>query len=155
MAKSKWEDVKEKLILVECWARDGLTDEQIANNLGISTSTFYEYKKNYSEFSESLKRGKEIVDYEVENSLLKRALGYEFEEKTYETKWDENQGRFREVLTKKVKKEVVPDTTAQIYWLNNRKPKQWRNKRNDEENNNENLNKVEQLLSKIKEEANK
>jgi hypothetical protein len=155
MAKSKWNDIKEKLILVECWARDGLTDEQISNNLGISTTTFYEYKKNYPEFSESLKRGKEIVDYEVENALLKRALGYEFEEKTYETRWDENQGRFREVLAKKVRKEVVPDTTAQIYWLNNRKPKQWRNKRNEEEGNNENLNKVEQLLSKIKEEANK
>lgn len=155
MAKSKWSDIKEKLILVECWARDGLTDEQISNNLGISTTTFYEYKKNYPEFSESLKRGKEIVDYEVENALLKRALGYEFEEKTYETRWDENQGRFREVLAKKVRKEVVPDTTAQIYWLNNRKPKQWRNKRNEEEGNNENLNKVEQLLSKIKEEANK
>lgn len=155
MAKSKWSDIKEKLILVECWARDGLTDEQISNNLGISTTTFYEYKKNYPEFSESLKRGKEIVDYEVEKALLKRALGYEFEEKTYETRWDENQGRFREVLTKKVRKEVVPDTTAQIYWLNNRKPKQWRNKRNEEEGNNENLNKVEQLLTKIKEEANK
>jgi hypothetical protein len=155
MAKSKWNDIKEKLILVECWARDGLTDEQISNNLGISTTTFYEYKKNYPEFSESLKRGKEIVDYEVENALLKRALGYEFEEKTYETRWDENQGRFREVLTKKVRKEVVPDTTAQIYWLNNRKPEQWRNKRNEEEGNNKNLNKVEQLLTKIKEEANK
>lgn len=155
MAKSKWNDIKEKLILVECWARDGLTDEQISNNLGISTTTFYEYKKNYPEFSESLKRGKEIVDYEVENALLKRALGYEIEEKTYETRWDENQGRFREVLTRKVRKEVVPDTTAQIYWLNNRKPKQWRNKRNEEKGNNENLNKVEQLLSKIKEEANK
>ena len=155
MAKSKWSDIKEKLILVECWARDGLTDEQISNNLGISTTTFYEYKKNYPEFSESLKRGKEIVDYEVENALLKRALGYEFEEKTYETRWDENQGRFREVLTKKVRKEVVPDTTAKIYWLNNRKPKQWRNKRNEEEGNNEILNKVEQLLTKIKEEANK
>ena len=46
MAKSKWSDIKEKLILVECWARDGLTDEQISNNLGISTTTFYEYKKN-------------------------------------------------------------------------------------------------------------
>ncbi|MFQ7076297.1 MAG: transposase [Clostridia bacterium] len=155
MAKSKWNDIKEKLILVECWARDGLTDEQISNNLGISTTTFYEYKKNYPEFSESLKRGKEIVDYEVENALLKRALGYEFEEKTYETRWDKNQGRFREVLTKKVRKEVVPDTTAQIYWLNNRKPKQWRNKRNEEEGNNEKLNKVEQLLTKIKEEAHK
>ena len=155
MAKSKWNDIKEKLILVECWARDGLTDEQISNNLGISTTTFYEYKKNYPEFSESLKRGKEIVDYEVENALLKRALGYEFEEKTYETRWDENQGRFREVLTKKARKEVVPDTTAQIYWLNNRKPEQWRNKRNEEEGNNKNLNKVEQLLTKIKEEADK
>lgn len=123
MAKSKWEDIKEKLILVEGWAREGLTDEQIANNLGISTSTFYEYKKNYSEFSEALKKGKEIVDFEVENALLKNALN--------------------------------GNITAQIYWLNNRKPKQWRNKRNDEENNNENLNKVEQLLSKIKEEANK
>jgi hypothetical protein len=123
MAKSKWEDIKEKLILVEGWAREGLTDEQIANNLGISTSTFYEYKKNYSEFSEAIKKGKEIVDFEVENALLKNALN--------------------------------GNITAQIYWLNNRKPKQWRNKRNDEENNNENLNKVEQLLSKIKEEANK
>ncbi len=155
MAKSKWEDIKEKLILIECWARDGLTDEQISSNLGISTSTFYEYQKKHSEFLEALKKGKEIVDYEVENALLKRALGYEYEEKTYETRWDENQGRFREILTKKVKKEIVPDTTAQIYWLNNRKPKQWRNKRNDEGNNNENLNKVEQLLNKIKEEANK
>ena len=123
MAKSKWKHIKEKLILVEGWAREGLTDEQIANNLGISTSTFYEYKKNYSEFSEALKKGKEIVDFEVENALLKNALN--------------------------------GNITAQIYWLNNRKPKQWRNKRNDEENNNENLNKVEQLLSKIKEEANK
>ena len=123
MAKSKWKDIKGKLILVEGWAREGLTDEQIANNLGISTSTFYEYKKNYSEFSEALKKGKEIVDFEVENALLKNALS--------------------------------GNITAQIYWLNNRKPKQWRNKRNDEENNNENLNKVEQLLTKIKEEANK
>lgn len=123
MAKSKWNKVKDKLVLVEGWARDGLTDEQIANNLGIATSTFYEYKKNYVEFSETLKKGKEVVDYEVENALLKSALS--------------------------------GNVTAQIYWLNNRKPRQWRNKRNDEENSSENLNKVEQLLNKIKEESNK
>lgn len=74
MAKSKWEQVKDKLILVEGWARDGLTDEQIANNLDLSSSTFYEYKNKYPEFSESLKKGKEIIDYEVENALLKNAL---------------------------------------------------------------------------------
>ena len=74
MAKSKWEQVKDKLVLVEGWARDGLTDIQIAENLGISKDTFYEYKKKYPDFSDSLKKGKEIVDYEVENALLKNAL---------------------------------------------------------------------------------
>lgn len=74
MAKSKWEEVKEKLILVEGWARDGLTNEQIAENLGINQDTFYNYKKKYPEFSETLKKGKEIIDYQVENALLKSAL---------------------------------------------------------------------------------
>ena len=121
MAKSKWKDIKEKLTLIEGWAREGLTDEQIANNLDISTSTFYEYKNKYSEFSESLKKGKEIIDFEVENALLKNAL-------------DGN-------------------VTAQIYWLNNRKPKQWKNKRENIESNSEEITRVEQLLNKIKEEA--
>lgn len=128
MAKSKWEQVKDKLILVEGWARDGLTDIQIAENLGISKDTFYEYKKKHTDFSDSLKRGKEVVDYEVENALLKRALGYEYEEKTYETRYDERTGKSVERLIKRITKQVSPDTTAQIYWLNNRKPKQWRNK---------------------------
>lgn len=121
MAKSKWEEVKEKLVLIEGWARDGLTDEQIASNLDISTSTLYEYKNKYSEFSESLKKGKEVVDYQVENALLKNAL--------------------------------EGNVTAQIYWLNNRKPKQWKNKRENIESNSEEITKVEQLLNKIKEEA--
>lgn len=119
MAKSKWKNIKEKLTLIEGWAREGLVDEQIANNLDISTSTFYEYKNKYSEFSESLKKGKEIIDFEVENALLKNAL-------------DGN-------------------VTAQIYWLNNRKPKQWKNKRENTENNKEEISKVEQILVKIRE----
>ena len=136
MAKSKWNDVKEKLNLVECWARDGLTDKQIATNLNISEDTFYEYKKKYPEFSEFLKRGKEVVDYEVENSLLKRALGYEYEEKTYETVYDDHQGAYIEKLTKRVTKQVAPDTTAQIFWLKNRKPKVWRDKQEIEHSGN-------------------
>ena len=79
MAKSKYfTHVEPKLKLVECWARDGLTDEQIANNLGIAYSTLREYRDKYSALSAALKKGKEIVDYEVENALLKRALGYEY-----------------------------------------------------------------------------
>ena len=104
------------------WARDGLTDEQIAKNLGIAYSTFREYKNKYSALSAALKKGKEVIDYEVENALLKRVLGYEYEEVTYEHGEE----------TKRVLKHVVPDTTAQIFWLKNRKPQQWRDKKDIE-----------------------
>ncbi len=65
---------KDKLILLEGWAREGLTDEQIAHNMGIANSTYYEWKKKSKEISEALKKNKEIVDFEVENALLKSAL---------------------------------------------------------------------------------
>lgn len=109
---------KDKLILLEGWARDGLTDEQIAKNIGISRASLYEWKKKEIDISDALKKGKEIVDFEVENALLKRALGYEYEEETYENG----------ILTKKVKKQVPPDTTAQIFWLKNRKPNNWKDR---------------------------
>lgn len=123
MAKSKWEThVKDRLIEVEGWARDGLTDEQIAKNLGISIQTFYTYKEKYLEFFESLKRGKEVVDREVENALLKRALGYNFVEETTEELPDGS------TKSKTVIKHIPGDTTAQIFWLKNRKPDVWRDK---------------------------
>lgn len=76
MAKGKYQEwlEPEKLTLLQGWARDGLTDEQIAHNMGITAKTLYEWKKRYSEICETLKKGKEIVDYEVENALLKNAL---------------------------------------------------------------------------------
>ena len=95
---------KDKLILLEGWARDGLTDEQIAKNIGINRTTLYDWKKKEVNIADALKKGKEVIDFEVENALLKRALGYEYEEETYENG----------ILTKKVKKQVPPDTTAQI-----------------------------------------
>jgi len=149
MAKSKWDSVNEKIELIECWARDGLTEEQIAKNLGIAYSTFREYKKKYSALSAALKKGKEIIDYEVENALLKRALGYSYEEKTIEKVWNNSKEKYEEVVTKRVRKEVVPDTTAQIFWLKNRRPNKWRDKQIMEHD----TSKVELLLSKLKEEA--
>lgn len=127
MAKSKYDShVKDNLVLVTSWARNGLTDLQIAHNLGISEDTFYNYKNKYTEFSEALKKGKEVIDFEVENALLKRALGYKYDEITKELV-DGNM-----VETKRVTKEVQPDTTAQIFWLKNRKPKEWRDKKDVE-----------------------
>jgi len=128
VAKSKWDSVKDKLILVEAWARDGLTDCQIAKNLGISESTLNKYKLDHSEFLQSLKKGKEVVDIEVENSLLKRAKGYAYKEQTFEKVWNADLGKYITVNTKTVTKEVQPDTTAQIFWLKNRKPVQWRDR---------------------------
>lgn len=129
----------DKLILLEGWARDGLTDEQIAKNIGIATSTFYEWKKKELEFSEALKKGKEVIDFEVENALLKRALGYEYEEETYENG----------ILTKKVKKQVAPDTTAQIFWLKNRKPNNWKDRVETDEDK-EAVANASQVIAKIR-----
>ena len=96
--KSKYEDFisRKGLVLVEGWARDGLTDLQIAHNIGIRPSTFYDWKNKHSEFSEALKRSKEVADYEVESALFKKAK--------------------------------MGDTTAQIFWLKNRRPEKWRDK---------------------------
>ncbi|MFL0197777.1 transposase [Clostridium sp. WILCCON 0269] len=143
MGKSKLDTVKDKLILVEGWARDGLTDEQIAKNLGIGKTAFYKYKRTFAEFENALKKGKEVIDFEVENALLKRALGYSYTEVIRERvlRKDKN-GKvltdihgfptYDMVVTKIVKKEVVPDTTAQIFWLKNRKPKEWKDKQDIE-----------------------
>ena len=120
MAKGKYREwlSEDGLIKIQGWARDGLIDKQIAHNMGITTKTLYEWKNKYGEISEALKKGKEVIDRQVENALLKRALGYAYDETTYEDG----------VETKRVTKEVAPDTTAQIFWLKNRKPAEWRDK---------------------------
>ena len=128
MAKSKateWLE-QDKLTLLEAWARDGLTNEQIAKNMGINPSTLYDYMNKFVEISNALKKGKEVVDIEVENALLKRALGYTIT--LCEQKVD------KDGCVHDLKKDVhVPgDTTAQIFWLKNRKPKNWKDKQNNE-----------------------
>lgn len=131
MAKGKYEYwlTEEGLLQLEAWARNGLTDEQIAKNIGISRSTLNEWKKRYSDISDTLKKNKNVVDVQVENALLKRALGYEYTETTSERHYNQDKDDYEMVVTKKVTKQVVPDTTAQIFWLKNRKPDVWRDKR--------------------------
>lgn len=131
MAKGKYEQwlTEEGLLQLEAWARNGLTDEQIAANIGITRKTLAEWKNKYGDICDTLKRGKEIVDIQVENALLKRALGYSYTETTREKQFNPQTGEYELVVTKTVEKEVQPDTTAQIFWLKNRKPEQWRDKR--------------------------
>lgn len=136
MAKGKYQEwlTEEGLLQLESWARDGLTDEQIASNMGIGYSTLQTWKSKYQDIQDTLKRGKEVVDIQVENALLKRALGYSYDEVTRERVLDYDQSTGQVVgshieITKTVKKEVQGDTTAQIFWLKNRRPEQWRDKR--------------------------
>lgn len=130
MAKGKYQEwlTEEGLIRIQGWARDGLTDEQIAANMGIHTATLYDWKKKYPEVSEALKEGKEVIDRQVENALLKRAIGYTYEEVTRELSEDLVTGESKLVVTKVVTKQVAPDTTAQIFWLKNRKHPEWKDK---------------------------
>jgi len=102
MGKGKYQEwiTEEGLIKLEGWAKDGLTDEQIAKNIGITAKTLYEWKNKFSDVCETLKRGKDVVDRQVENSLFESAL--------------------------------EGNTTAQIFWLKNRKPKEWRDKQDIE-----------------------
>lgn len=117
------------LLKVQGWARDGLSNEQIAHNIGINQDTLYEWQKRFPEFSEAIKKGKEVVDREVENAMLKRALGYEYDEVTQEPVTDKDTGITEMRVTKRVTKQIVPDVTAQIFWLKNRKPNEFRDKR--------------------------
>lgn len=124
MATGKYQEwlLPDGLLRLEGWARDGLTDEQLANNIGINPSTLYEWKKKYTEIANALKRGKEVIDIEVENALLKRAIGYEYTEERIE-KSDKDGVKLVQTV-----KHIPPDTTAQIFWLKNRLPEKYRDK---------------------------
>lgn len=126
---TKWL-TEDGLLLLQGWARNGLTDEQIAHNCGIGMTTLNTWKAKYREIREALKEGKEAIDILVENALLKRALGYEYIETTHERVKvgvdNDGQPIYGMALTKTVTKMVIPDTTAQIFWLKNRKKTEWR-----------------------------
>lgn len=142
--KGKYEEwlTEDGLTTVEGWARDGLTDEQIAHNIGIAGRTYYEWQERFPQFAQAIKKGKAPVDIQVENALLKRALGYEYEETT--TEIIENPDGTKRKHIKKVTKMVLPDTLAQFFWLKNRRPDKWRDKPAVEDNST--LEKLDKLL---------
>ena len=114
------------MLRVEGWARSGLIDAQIAAKIGITPQTLCEWVRRFPSFSEALKRGKKPVDDEVENALLKSALGFEYEETITEIV-EQADGTQRKQI-KKVKRYSPPSNTAQIFWLKNRRPDRWREK---------------------------
>lgn len=147
IAKSKYEtDVKPRLVEIEAWKRDGLTDEQICKNLGIVKDTFYKYKEKYTDFSDALKKGKEVADIEVENALFKRAIGYTYKEVTKEVK--DIDGK-KSTFIKEVTKVVHGDVAAQIFWLKNRKSNNWKDKRENENDDTKLIEVLDKLEEKL------
>lgn len=132
---SKYTDwaTPENLILVQGWRRDGLSDEQIANNIGVHVSTVYSWRKEHSEFGEAYKKGTEVSTYEVENALYKSAIGHfveEIEMVETTTPMGVNQTK------KKHRRYIPPNTAAQIFILKNRRPDWWKDKREFESTSN-------------------
>lgn len=136
MAKGKYEYwlTPEGLLKLEGWARDGLIEEQVAKNMGISRSTLNDWKKKYPDILNTLKKGKEVADRNVENALYESAIGKKYKVKkpikVKEVQYRDGK-RVKEVEhIEYAEEEIVipPNTTAQIFWLKNRKPDVWRDK---------------------------
>lgn len=116
---------EDNLMLLECWARDGYTLQDICNRIGIGMSTFTGWRQRYPEIDKALKAGREIIDYKVENALLKSALGYKTKEVKVTTIM--RRGVVVETQTEVLDKEQAPNVSAIQCWLYNRLPKKWKN----------------------------
>lgn len=116
---------EDNLLLIECWTRDGYTIEDIANKIGIEKKTIYDWRVNHPEIDQALRNGREIVDYKVENALLKSALGYKKKEVKVTTTL--RYGKVVETVKEVTESEQAPNVNAIQTWLYNRQRDKWKN----------------------------
>lgn len=116
------------LLLLESWARDGYTMTDIANKIGIDNDCFLRWKDRYPEIRKAVSKGKELVDYQVENALLKSALGYKTKEVKVTTTM--RYGKVVETIKEVTDKEIAPSVPAIQMWLYNRNKDKWKNMNN-------------------------
>ena len=115
---------EENLAQVERWKRHGLSNEQIAKNIGICEQTFYNWQEKHIEFLEAIKKGLSVIVCELENALIKRAKGYDVEESVLFYDKDGN-----ESVSRKTVRHIPPDTTALIFALKNMDAQNWRDRK--------------------------
>ena len=118
---------EDRLMLLSCWARDGYTYQDIANAIGISARALKNWRETYPEINEALRCGREIIDYKVENALLKSALGYKSREVKVTTTM--RYGKVIETIKEVTDKEQAPNVSAIQCWLYNRLPQKWKKNR--------------------------
>jgi hypothetical protein len=115
--KGEYWDTEENLLLIEEWARTGLIIADIANNMGISETSFYSMKKKFPRIDDAYRKGKTHADIRVVNAYYRLATGYTTEEITKEV------NEFGELVTTKVQiKEISPNEKAASQWIKNRMP---------------------------------
>lgn len=120
----------EGLLLLRCWARDGLSYEEIAKKVGVTSWNLWAWREKYPEIREALDVTREQVDYEVENALFRRCVGYKAEEVRTILGQLRSDGT-RSVKVEKREFEIPPDVTACLAWLNNRRPDRWKRNRDN------------------------
>ena len=126
MARGRKSLFREEYIqLAENYALLGATDDELADFFGVSKQTLNKWKKDYPEFLDSLKKGKDIADSNVASKLYNRAIGYDFEETHTISKNGQVVGE------KHIKKHQPADTTAAIFWLKNRQRDRWQDRPQD------------------------
>jgi len=129
------------LTLIEAWSREGCTQEDLAAKLGVNISTMKKWKSGYPEIAQAMSQGKELVDYKVENALLKSALGFKTKEIKVTIGKKIFNGETVEMLKETTEREVAPNVQACLSWLNNRQFEKWKRNRdramelNEEDNN--------------------
>jgi hypothetical protein len=101
------------------------TDRQIADAFGVEVSTISNWKLDHPEFLEALKENKEVADQNVVNALYQRAIGYDVTVKRLSSERDD-------AVVMEETKHYPPDPTSMIFWLKNRRPKEWTDKKENE-----------------------
>lgn len=117
MAKGRYQEwlTDEGLVLLRGWKRSGLSDEKIAENIGVSYSTFRDWKARFPPFSAALKKGKRVCDFEAEETLASLFQGHYVTDTTTEITELPNGGRRKYI--KKTERWVEPNVTALIFYL--------------------------------------
>jgi len=134
VAKGRYHEWLEpdNLDILSSWARRGLTEEQIAQNIGISVRTLSRWKLAHSPICQALKKSKDQADALVENALFKRAVGFRVPKKVTKKKEIVNAAGKTirtEIQTQESSVYYPPDPTSIAIWLNNRLPQHWRQRR--------------------------
>lgn len=117
------------LLLITGWRRENATYAEIAERIGIDRATFYKWRDRYPELEEALQTTRDIVNYRVENALLKRALGFQSKEIKVTLGKKVVGGEMFQVLKETTTKDVAPDVTACLAWLNNNNFDKWKRNR--------------------------